>query len=122
MKPVALDKGLREVGSILALRMVALIADVHTAAKVIVDGGLCNRGCVQPPHARSHGEHLLQTVGKRTHGTQAIRWSSRHGESPPGSPRQIDLTYLGIKLLKADDFQTWLLSIEVMGESLYKVI
>jgi hypothetical protein len=28
----------------------------------------------------------------------------------------------GIKLLRADDFKTWLLSIEVMGESSYKVI
>lgn len=27
----------------------------------------------------------------------------------------------GISLLEADDFQTWLLSIEVLGESVYKV-
>jgi len=27
----------------------------------------------------------------------------------------------GIKLLKADDFETWILSLQVMGESLYKV-
>nr|GAT46027.1 predicted protein [Mycena chlorophos] len=29
-------------------------------------------------------------------------------------------TPVGIKLLKADDFETWWFSIEVMGESLYK--
>jgi hypothetical protein len=27
----------------------------------------------------------------------------------------------GIELLQADDFQTWILSLEVKGESLYKV-
>jgi ubiquitin-conjugating enzyme E2 W len=28
---------------------------------------------------------------------------------------------LGINLLKAEDFETWLISVEVMGESLYQV-
>ena len=28
---------------------------------------------------------------------------------------------LGIRLIKADDFEMWLLSLEVLGESLYKV-
>jgi len=27
----------------------------------------------------------------------------------------------GIKLIQADDFETWILSVEVLGESLYKV-
>ena len=32
-----------------------------------------------------------------------------------------DSITLGIQLLKADDFETWFLSIQVLGESLYKV-
>ncbi|KIJ45037.1 hypothetical protein M422DRAFT_29891 [Sphaerobolus stellatus SS14] len=32
----------------------------------------------------------------------------------------LKLASLGIKLLKANDFETWVLSLEVMGESLYK--
>lgn len=52
------------------------------------------------------------------------------GECPVGKHIQSDLIFsrvpfvyqmLGVTLLKADDFETWYLGLEVLGESVYRV-
>lgn len=74
----------------------------------------------------NHVLYFLQTLGQRTPGDQGRRMPCRCGASSeramiPTAEFLHPYSNPGITLLQADNFDKWLFTIEVMGDSLYVV-